>query len=197
MTGAILLAGGRASRVGGADKTLFEVAGTTLLQRAVDAVACADPITVVGDPVPGVTAVAGVAWAREDPPFGGPAAAVVAALATWRDDPEWTYLLACDLPEAVAAASRLADARPLLPRETDGVCLSAADSRPQWLIGLYRTAALRRGADALPNKGQDASMRALLDDAAIAVIAAPGPETQDVDTWEDLSEARARLEETR
>jgi CTP:molybdopterin cytidylyltransferase MocA len=40
-------------------------------------------------------------------------------------------------------------------------------------------------------------MRALLDDAAIAVIAAPDPETQDVDTWEDLSQARARLEETR
>lgn len=194
MTGAILLAGGRASRVGGADKTLFALAGTTLLQRAVDAVAGADPITVVGDPVPGV---AGVAWAREDPPFGGPAAAAVAALATWSEDPEWTYLLACDLPEAVAAASRLADARPLLPRETDGVCLSAADSRPQWLIGLYRTAALRRGADALPNKGQDASMRALLDDAAIAVIVAPDPETQDVDTWEVLSQARARLEETR
>ena len=129
MTGAILLAGGRASRVGGADKTLFALAGTTLLQRAVDAVAGADPITVVGDPVPGV---AGVAWAREDPPFGGPAAAAVAALATWSEDPEWTYLLACDLPEAVAAASGVsARASPGRPARTKASA-SKSCTGPNW-----------------------------------------------------------------
>lgn len=194
MTGAILLTGGRASRVGGADKTQFEIAGTTLLQRAVDAVAGCAPITVVGAPVP---TVAGVVWTREDPPFGGPAAGVAAALQSWSgDDPEWTYLLGCDLPDVAAAVTRLADAHTLLPRETEGVCLSASDGRPQWLIGLYRTTVLRRGAGALPGGGWDASMRALLHDVAIAVIAAPDTETMDIDTWEDLSHARARLEET-
>lgn len=193
MTGAILLAGGRASRVDGAAKPLFEVAGTALLQRAVDAVAGSTPITVVGAPVDAVT---GVTWTREDPPFGGPAAAVVAALQTWdaAAEPEWTYLLACDLPDVAAAVARLADALPLLPRETEGVCLAGADSRPQWLIGLYRTPALRRRAASLPSGGRDASMRALLDDLAIAVITAPETETADVDTWEDLSDARTRLE---
>lgn len=194
MTGAILLTGGRASRVGGANKTLFDVAGTTLLQRAVSAVGHASPITVVGTPVASIT---GVEWTREDPPFGGPAAGIVAALQTWPHDPEWAFVLGCDLPEIAAATTRLAQARELLPPVHDGVCLASADGHPQWLIGLYRTAALRRGAAALPNAGRDASMRALLKDAGVSRVEAPAAETSDVDTWEDLFEARARLEEPR
>ncbi len=193
MTAAILLAGGRASRVDGAAKPLFEVAGTTLLQRAVDAVAGCVPITVVGARVDGIE---GVTWAREDPPFGGPAAAVAAALhPVPADDPEWTYVLACDLPGAVAAIGRLADALPLLPRETEGLCLADEQSRPQWLIGAYRTSALRRGAARLAGGGHGASMRMLLDDVAVAVIDAPEAETADVDTWDDLAQAHRRAKE--
>ncbi len=201
--GAILLAGGRATRVDGEDKTLFDVGGRTLLARAIAAAhgAEARPISVVG-PEPdaaalGIPLPADVVWVREDPPFGGPAAAVVAALHE-RDaaaDPAWTLLLACDLPGAEAAVSRLKDAIVLLPSDTDGVCLADESSRPQWLTGLYRTAALRERADALPDAGRDASVRALVDDLAIAVIAAPAAETADVDTWEDLRRARARIEE--
>lgn len=192
-TGAILLAGGRGSRVDGAAKPLFTVAGRTLLQRAVDAVAGCDPITVVGPREP---AIGGVSWTREHPPFGGPAAGVLAALTAWDHDPEWTYLLGCDLPAATAAVARLESARPLLPGETDGVCL-AADARPQWLIGVYRTTVLRRGAAALPGAGRDASLRALLSEASIAVIDAPETETADVDTWQDLAAARGRMEQYR
>lgn len=203
--GAILLAGGRATRVDGIDKTRFDVGGRTLLERAIAAArgARATPITVVG-PRPDAaasapSAEADISWVREDPPFGGPAAAVVAALRAWRDDPShndapWTLVLACDLPGAEAAVERLTDAVPHLPADTDGVCLADESSRPQWLTGVYRTASLRRRADALPHDGHDASVRALLDDLAIAVIAAPAAETDDVDTWEDLSRARARAE---
>lgn len=198
MTGAILLAGGRARRVDGAAKPLFEVGGTTLLQRALNAVAGCEPVTVVADPVPGVN---GASWVREDPPFGGPAAAVSAALASWTGtDPEWTVVLACDLPGAVPAVQRLIEAALLLPADADGVCLGDAGSRPQWLTGLYRTASLRRGAAALSGGGRDASMRQLLADAAVTVLVAPAEETADVDTWEDLDRARgadARAEEER
>ena len=59
-TAAIILAGGRASRLDGAAKPLLEVGGRTLLDRAIAAVAGCDPI-VVGPPVP----VHGeVAWTR-------------------------------------------------------------------------------------------------------------------------------------
>ncbi|KRB38735.1 molybdenum cofactor guanylyltransferase [Microbacterium sp. Root180] len=191
--GAILLAGGRASRVDGAAKPLFEVGGTTLLAAAVSAAtdAGARPITVVA---PVLDPALAVEWVQEDPPYGGPAAAVVTALDAWPQgaDPEWTLLLACDLPAAGPAVRRLVADLLLLPADTDGICLGDAASRPQWLTGLYRTSSLRNAASALPDGGRDAPVRALLADLAIAVVAAPGDLTRDVDTWEDLEEARAR-----
>jgi molybdopterin-guanine dinucleotide biosynthesis protein A len=191
--GAILLAGGRATRVDGAVKPLFDVGGSTLIAAAVTAVtdAGAEPISVVG---PVLDPTLGVQWVREDPPFGGPAAAIVAALASWEQtvDPEWTILLACDLPAAGPALRRLVADLPLLPADTEGMCLADASSRPQWLIGVYRTRALRAAASALPDAGRDAPVRALLNDLAIAVVAAPDDLTRDVDTWQDLEEARAR-----
>jgi molybdopterin-guanine dinucleotide biosynthesis protein A len=191
--GAILLAGGRASRVGGAVKPLFDVGGITLIGAAVAAVADAgaEPVTAVGPLLdPGLR----VGWIREDPPFGGPAAGVVAALASWdpSSDPEWTLLLACDLPAVGAAVRRLVADLPLLPSGSDGMCLADASSRPQWLIGVYRTRSLRAAASALPDAGRDAPVRALIDELSIVVVTAPDDLTSDVDTWEDLEEARAR-----
>lgn len=191
--GAILLAGGRGARVGGATKPLFDVGGRTLLAAAVSAArdASARPVTVVA---PVLDAALDVHWVREDPPFGGPAAAVVAALASWPPDadPDWTLLLACDLPAVGDAVRRLIADLALLPADADGLCLGDASSRPQWLTGVYRTRVLRDAASTLPLAGRDAPVRHLLDDLAIIVIAAPGALTADVDTWEDLEEARAR-----
>ncbi len=192
--GAILLAGGRASRVGGAAKPLFEVGGMTLLARAVAAVAAAGaaPITIVGEVQP----VSGdVDWVREEPPFGGPAAATVAALTEWAargGGPEWMFLLACDLPRADAVVARLRDDVPVLPDDSDGLCLADESGRPQWLSGLYRTSAVRSAASMLPDAGRDAPARALFHDLQLAVVrAAPGV-VEDIDTWEDLTRARAR-----
>ena len=194
--GAILLAGGRASRVDGAAKPLFEVGGRTLLGAAVAAAkdAAAQPITVVA---PLLDPTLEVAWVREDPPFGGPAAAVVAALASWpgsaqAPDPAWTLVLACDLPSVDAAVRRLVADIVLLPADADGLCLGDASSRPQWLTGVYRTHALRAAASALPDAGRNAPVRALTSDLAMTVVASPDHLTRDVDTWEDLEEARAR-----
>ncbi|GAA2009300.1 molybdenum cofactor guanylyltransferase [Microbacterium ulmi] len=190
--GAILLAGGRATRMGGATKPLLEIDGRSLLARAVAAVAEAGarPVTVAAEVLDPALEVE---WVREDPPFGGPAAATIAVLDAWAargDDPPWTFLLACDLPHVDAAVARLSSDILLLPADTDGICLADPSSRPQWLTGLYRTVALRRGAAALPDRGRGASVQALLDDLAIAVVPAPEGLTADVDTWEDLVRAR-------
>ncbi|MFF2632836.1 molybdenum cofactor guanylyltransferase [Microbacterium sp. NPDC058021] len=204
---AILLAGGRATRVDGAAKPLFDVGGRTLLRHAVEAAAAAGawPVTIVGpephaDLHPEVAVAAAsiptaVTWTREQPPFGGPVAGIVAALESWDAAPEWTLVLATDLPGAQAAVARLVRDLVLLPTDTDGLCLADARSRPQWLIGVYRTAALRRGAAALPDRGHGASVHELLDDLAIATVVAPEGETADVDTWEDLTRARRRFSE--
>lgn len=186
---AILLAGGRATRMGGEAKPLVQVGGSTLLAAAVSAVVGCDPVTVVA---PVLDPTLAVDWVREEPPFGGPVAAIVTALRSQRADPEWTVVLACDLPGAVPAVARLRAALPLLPADTDGVCLADTASRPQWLTAMYRTAALRTAAERMPANGAHASMRVLLADLAVAVVAAPEAETADVDTWEDLDRARAR-----
>ena len=105
-----------------------------------------------------------------------------------------TLLLACDLPWAEQAVRRLVDDLPLLPPDTDGLCLGDGSSRPQWLTGAYRTRALRAAASALPDAGRDQPVRALVAELAIAVVAAPDDLTRDVDTWQDLEEARARAD---
>ena len=199
---AILLAGGRASRVGGAAKPLFELGGRTLLQAAVDAArdAGAHPITVAG---PVLDETLEVAWVREHPPFGGPVAGIVAALESWTTghaagppaDPEWTFLLACDLPRVDAAVARLVADLALQPRDIDGLCLADAGSRPQWLTGVYRTTVLRDAASALPDRGRDAPVRALLADLAIAVVSAPDA-ARDIDTWEDYREEQTMAEQS-
>lgn len=192
--GAILLAGGRASRVGGAAKPLFEVGGQTLIGAAVKAVtdAGARPITVASavlDPD------LDVAWVREDPPFGGPVAGVAAVLEAWTDAgplPEWTFLLACDLPRAADVVASLAADLPLLPSDSDGICLADSSSRPQWLTGIYRAAALADVVASLPDRGRDAPVRALMKDLAVTVVATTDDVTDDIDTWEDLERARSR-----
>ncbi|WP_295790080.1 NTP transferase domain-containing protein [uncultured Microbacterium sp.] len=179
---AILLAGGRGTRVDGAVKPLFEVGGATLLSAAVTAVrrAGARRVIVVA---PVLDAALDVTWVREDPPFGGPVAAIVAAL---RDvDADDLFVLACDTVAPVDVMSRLAAP---LPPGVDGVCLD--DGRRQWLMGRYRSAAVREAASNLPAAGRDASMRALLGGLEIASIRVDADLTRDVDTWDDLREAR-------
>jgi hypothetical protein len=186
-------AGGWPSRVGGADKTLFALAGTTLLQRAVDAVAGADPITVVGDPVSGV---AGVAWARKTPHSADPPPPPSPHSRPGVKTPSGRTCSRAICPKPSPRHPASLTHAPAAPRDRRRVPVGGRQSPAvaHWPVPHGGSPPrCRRAAE----QGQDASMRALLDDAAIAVIAAPDPETQDVDTWEDLSQARARLEETR
>lgn len=193
MTAAIILAGGRATRLGGAAKPQLVVDGASLLDHAVAAVAGCDPVVVVGPPSP---VHAPVVWMREAPAFGGPVAAVAAGLGAIHDEHHAeVYVLAADVPRAAAAVALLRQHPPLAgadisESDVDGVCLTDADGRMQWLIGRYRTASLRAAVAALPDNGRDASIRALL--AGLTVTAIPGGDVAtDVDTWDDLERARA------
>lgn len=76
---AIVLAGGRGSRLGGVDKAALELGGERLVARVVAATreAGADRVVVVG---PGSAAVPDATLVREDPPFSGPLPALAAGL---------------------------------------------------------------------------------------------------------------------
>ncbi|MEU4632796.1 NTP transferase domain-containing protein [Micromonospora chalcea] len=103
MTGyaAVVLAGGAARRMGGVDKPARPVGGRPMLHRVLAAVADADQRIVVGPsgPVPG-----GVRTTREEPPGGGPVAAIAAGLALLDPGTTTVALLAADLPLLTAAA---------------------------------------------------------------------------------------------
>lgn len=194
--GAILLVGGRATRLGGGVKPLIEVGGQTLLSRVVTAArdaGCA-PIIAVG---PELDPAAPVRWVQENPPFSGPAAAIAAALEALDDAaddraPGWMLVLAGDLPHADAVATRLASAA--AGDAGDAVIFRAGD-RPQWLAGAYRASALRDAVRDLGDALTGASCRALLGGLEIAWLADDDGITADVDTPADLARVRAAFEE--
>lgn len=181
---AIVLAGGRGSRLGGIDKAGLTLGTDTLLDRTISAVRGAGTIVVVGDvTVPHAIVV------REDPRHGGPAAAVGAGLA--EVTAPYVLLCGCDQPF-------LADAVDLLlaraDHEGDGVIGLDGAGRRQHLMSVVRTDALRDSARRLqPLDGQ--SLRALLAPLDLDGIVVPDRSALDVDTWDD--HARALMEETR
>ncbi|WP_345385957.1 molybdenum cofactor guanylyltransferase [Nonomuraea salmonea] len=89
----MILAGGRARRLGGADKPALTVGGRPLVEHVIAAVSGAGAIVVAGPerrPVPGVV------YVREEPPGSGPVPALAAALPHLTSG--WVVLLAGDLP---------------------------------------------------------------------------------------------------
>jgi molybdopterin-guanine dinucleotide biosynthesis protein A len=185
---AIVLAGGRGSRLGAPSKPEFLLGGRRLVDVALSAVRAAGRIVLVG---PG-PAPEGVLLTREDPPFGGPVEAVAAGFAALPDHAAWTVLLACDLPGAEAGVARLlsADAGPA----GDGVCLVDGDGRLQWLLGCYRTDALARR---LGNRGDPplTAMYRLLEPLRLLGLEADATITDDVDSPADAAAWAGRHEE--
>jgi len=185
---AIVLAGGRGSRLGAPSKPEYVLGGRRLVDVALSAVAAARRIVLVG---PG-PAPEGVLLTREDPPFGGPVAGVAAGFAALDDHAAWTVLLACDLPEAEVGVGRLLAAEP--GPEDDGVCLIDADGRLQWLLGCYRTQALARR---LSERGDPplTAMYRLLEPLHLLGISADRTITDDIDTPADAARWTAHQED--
>jgi len=173
---AVLLAGGRGSRLGGRHKPAIAVAGRTLLDRALAAVAGADRVVVVGPVEPTERPVR---WTREEPPGGGPVAALAAGLV--EIDAAEVAVLATDLAGiTVATIDRLRAA--LTAR--DGAVLCDATGRKQWLIGVWRTEQVRA---ALPVEPAGASLFSVLGTLDVAEVPELPGESIDVDTPADLA----------
>jgi len=180
--GAVILAGGTAARMGGADKASIELDGRTLLELALDAVIDASEVVVVGDWVPTHRPVT---FTREDPARGGPAAGVLAGLDAFAAEPKQLAVLAVDMPRVTMATfDRLRSAA----AGRDGAALVGPDGR-RALAYVLDVAALRR---VRPPYGEDFGLplRALLADLDLAEIPATGGEEQDVDSWDDLRDLR-------
>ena len=180
MYDAIVLAGGRARRLGGAAKPQLTVGDRTLLDAVLAAVADAGRTVVVGPQQP---ASRPVVWRREEPSGGGPVAAIAAGLPGVRSDV--VLVLAADLPGIAPAVPRLLAAVP----EAGVAVLTDGHGRANYLAAAWRRAALAAALERLEVGG--ASMRSLL--AGVPAVAVPDEAGwgRDCDTWDELARARA------
>lgn len=189
---AIIVAGGRATRLGGIDKSALVFDGRSLLQRSLDAVSAAHDVSVVGgaddlDLPPYVTRT------RENPRWGGPAAAIAAGVASLlRSASAHTVVVAADLPRVGDALPLLLEAAGELGGADDGVTAVDGTGRRQPLLAVYRTASLRSAVSRTPAT-ENLSVRALLDPLALRELAVPTDWCADVDTPEDAARLRIVL----
>jgi molybdopterin-guanine dinucleotide biosynthesis protein A len=179
---AIVLAGGRAKRLGGAPKADLAVDGRSLLDRTLDAVSGATRIVVVGDvEAPGAVVV------QEEPRFAGPAAAIGAGLPEVTSP--WVLIAACDYPFVAEAIGPMLDAC-----TGDGVVALDATGRRQHLLCVLSTSSLQ-AAVAAQETLTDLAVHRLLAPLDLTEIALPARATQDVDTWHDQDVAEGRSDE--
>ncbi|KAA6224096.1 molybdenum cofactor guanylyltransferase [Streptomyces albofaciens JCM 4342] len=214
-------AGGAARRLGGVDKPGLSVGGRSLLDRVLDACADAATAVVVGPPRPTARPVI---QALEDPPGGGPLAALDAGLR--HTTAPVVLVLSADLPfltgatvRALRAAVEAGEGAEGVERadgvegtegvegaegaegRVDAALLRDAEGKDQPLVAAYRAEPLRRALAAVrAERGTLAGqpLRALL--AHLSPRRVPDPTSTasfDCDTWEDIEAARARIRAAR
>lgn len=189
---ALILAGGRSSRLDSVPKARLSYREHTLLENTVTAASGLRSTVVVGD-TSAQELPAEVLVTREEPAFGGPAAAIGAGLdcllTAHPAHSDVTVVLACDLPNVEAAV-------PLLLRElhstdlaSDGLIAVDSAHRRQPLLAAYRTRSLlaaltlQRETESLDGLSVFQLIRAL----TLRELALPDDAAGDVDTWADAA----------
>ena len=182
---AVVLAGGAASRLGGADKAMVDVAGSPLLSHVLAALATAGvdrPIVVgprrtLGGPQP--------RWCREDPPGGGPVAGLAAALPLLTG--EIVLVLGTDLPSIGPALRPLSDA--CAGRRV--AVLVDGSGRFNYVAAAWPRTMLAAALSGAPAAGR--SLRSVYAGLEVVPVADAGDWSTDCDTWADVEQARLRM----
>ncbi|MGO4691797.1 molybdenum cofactor guanylyltransferase [Glaciibacter sp. 2TAF33] len=177
---AIILAGGRGSRLGGIDKPALLFQGRSLLQIAVDA-ANGSAMTVIVGPrgLPGVIAV------QEEPRWGGPVAALAAGMSVIPESDAEVLVLAADHPRVDDAVRSL---HRVMLGSADGIVALDAEGHRQPLLGRYRMDRLRGALDTLAaerGNAAGASLRELLAGLTLTESVLPDELCADIDTPAD------------
>ncbi|WP_413250029.1 molybdenum cofactor guanylyltransferase [Sinomonas flava] len=196
---AVVLAGGRATRLGGFPKPLLVFEGASLLERALAAVAGARQAVVVGPGPDADGATPAVRYVLEEPRFGGPLAALGAGVAELgRGSPDgapWVVVLAVDVPRSADAVPLLLDAAVGSARAAaaaeggrgpDAIVAEDDAGRLQPLLAAYRRGPLARVLAGLAREGglTDRPMRDLVARLDLLPLRLPAGLSDDVDTWD-------------
>ncbi|MEV6650186.1 NTP transferase domain-containing protein [Streptomyces sp. NPDC051219] len=189
---AIILAGGAASRLGGADKPGLSVGGRALLDRVLSACSDAGVTVVVGGRRPTVRPVV---WTREEPAGGGPLAALDAGVR--RTSAESLLVLSADLP--FLGAQTVRELFAALGRSgREAALLADPGGREQPLVAAYRAEPLRRELALLASEHGGLTglpLRLLTTELDLTRVASGPLDSFDCDTWDDIATARARIRE--
>jgi molybdopterin-guanine dinucleotide biosynthesis protein A len=183
--GVVIPAGGTGRRLGGVPKPALQVGDRSMVARLV-----ADlrefPLVVVGPrPADVVTDGVDVTWCMEDPPGGGPAAALAAGL-VHLTGADVVVAIAGDQPFAASAVPRLVEALAADPG-ADVAWGVDADDRDQPLLAAYRADVLR---SRLSEPAGGRSMRQVTTGLRALRVRLSAAEGIDVDDPADLAAAR-------
>lgn len=217
---AVVLCGGESRRLGHGDKTQAALGSGTVLDALLRDLPAEWPVVAVG---PQRETVRDVRWAREEPPGGGPVAAIAAGVACTTTplvvviggDMPFAGVAAVALAarlsdeaageagsevvavaggeaggEAAAVAGGEAAAVAGVKAGVEAVAGRDHSGRLQPLLTAYRTEALRR---VVPTPAEGVPAMRLLDGLRHLVMEVADPAALDVDTPEELDEARRRL----
>ncbi|MFE1595606.1 NTP transferase domain-containing protein [Nocardia sp. NPDC058705] len=183
---AIVLAGGRASRMGGVDKPAIVIGGRSMLDAALASVRDCAEVVVVGPHRPELDARFG--QVREVPPGSGPVAAIGTGLAALASTAPLVIVLAADMPFLTDDTVRQLLSR-AAESTADAVFAIDDSGRPQYLVGVWRRSALvaaLAGLDSLVNQ----PMKAIVPTETTLVEL---PDIADCDTEEEVRRARESL----
>lgn len=220
---AVVLAGGRARRLDGAAKPHVLLDGRELLAHVLDGLAASRlvrRVAVVGPPDVAVPSPLPLVQVQEDPPFGGPVAGIAAGLAVLDDTAgrasaphdagarlradsarsagDLVAVVACDVPGGARMLPALVGALQAAPA-ADGAC-ARADGRDQWLLAVYRRAALADALGALVTERGEltgGSVRGLVGGLGLVRVDDVTGASADVDTWADLDALHRPSDERR
>jgi molybdopterin-guanine dinucleotide biosynthesis protein A len=170
----------------GRDKLALEVAGIGLLDRVVEAVWDWTRVVVVG---PRRTTRRMVRWTQEEPPGGGPVAALDAGLRAVAPV-DTVVLLAADMPFVAQAARRVATALAAAGPTTDAAVAVDPSGQAQFLVAAFRVPALMTAiAAATEGSPHGVAMRRVLARLRWIPVSASANESWDCDTPADLAKA--------
>lgn len=206
---AIVLAGGRGLRLGGASKAEITRGGISLLERlCAELVACGCSSRVCVGPE-SITVPSGMRRTCEEPAEGGPVAGIVwgmDALGLLEEPTGAVAVFSVDAPGAATAAPRLFVALER-NRDADAAMLVDRAGRRHHLIAVYRGRTLanriRELAESMPAESgpwfagvRDMAAKHLVSGFNVVEVAEEGsthPESRDIDTPADLAAWGARL----
>ncbi|MGA1701459.1 MAG: molybdenum cofactor guanylyltransferase [Candidatus Nanopelagicales bacterium] len=178
---AIVIAGGEGRRFGADKLALRDAQGMGLLEATIASLGeVAEPIIVVGPERP---VASDVIWAREDPPGGGPCAALIAGVAHVPEGVTHVAVLAGDAPtggRAIPALRQVID-------DAAAAVVTDSSGREQPMTAVYAVRPLRE-ALASYGDGRDMSVRQVLGDLraqTVVTIIDQWGASADIDVPED------------